>query len=174
MGAEQKLAQYLARFSQGSLGWACQLAKLEQAGAGIYETARKIIESVAGFRYADSVDLAERFLANAREIAAVWEKLDEKTSKSDLNRRVQKLLIQMIISGLSDAMKLNIYASNPLINADNSQTIKQIAARFDAEQAAEKISNCYKSLRWIDSSVNEKLIFEDLLLNLAGSDTIKA
>jgi len=48
-----------------------------------------------------------------------------------------------------------------------------LAGRFYAEPAAEKISDCYRVLRWIESSVNEKLIFEQLLLNLADSDTIR-
>jgi len=47
-----------------------------------------------------------------------------------------------------------------------------LAGRLDAELLAEKISDCYQMLHWIESSVNEKLIFEKLLLNLAKSDRI--
>jgi len=59
------------------------------------------------------------------------------------------------------------------VNFDQKEQINKLAARFDAEQAAEKISDCYRALDWIDSSVNEKLIFEQLLLNLVDSDTIR-
>jgi hypothetical protein len=38
--------------------------------------------------------------------------------------------------------------------------------------AADKISKAYENLRWVDCSVNEKLIFEELLLNIAGCSTI--
>ena len=44
--------------------------------------------------------------------------------------------------------------------------------RFGAEGAAEKIAECYRMLHWIESNVNEKLIFEQLLLSLADSDTM--
>jgi hypothetical protein len=70
-------------------------------------------------------------------------------------------------------MKLNLSATKGIINFDQEEQIKRLTERFDAEQSAEKIADCYKSLRWIESSVNERLIFEQLLLNLADSDTMK-
>ena len=60
-----------------------------------------------------------------------------------------------------------------LINFDQKEQIEKLAMRFDPEQTAEKIADAYKMLRWIDASVNEKLIFEQLLLNLAVSDRMK-
>ena len=72
-----------------------------------------------------------------------------------------------------DAMKLNITPDRAIINFDQKEQIKKLAGRFDPEAAAEKIADCYKTIRWIDASVNEKLIFEQLLLNLAVSDKIK-
>jgi len=69
-------------------------------------------------------------------------------------------------------MRLSVTEGKGLINFDQIEQIKKLAGRFDTEQAAEKIADCYRTLRWIDSSVNEKLIFEELLLNLAVSDRI--
>ena len=80
--------------------------------------------------------------------------------------------MQIIISALHDAMKLSLTESERTINFDQKEQIRKLAGRFDAEQAAGKIADCYRTLRWIDSSVNEKLIFEELLLNLAVSDRI--
>jgi hypothetical protein len=59
-----------------------------------------------------------------------------------------------------------------LVNFDQKEQIKKLANRFDLQPAFEKIADCYKMLSWIDSNVNEKLIFEHLLLNLADSDKI--
>ncbi len=70
-------------------------------------------------------------------------------------------------------MNLNVTPTKEAINFDQQEQVKKLAGRFDAEQSAEKISDCYKVLHWIESSVNEKLIFEKLLLNLAESDRIK-
>jgi len=70
-------------------------------------------------------------------------------------------------------MNLNVTPTKEAINFDQESQIKKLAGRFDAELSAEKISDCYKVLHWIESSVNEKLIFEHLLLNLAESDRIR-
>jgi len=171
-GLEQKQARYFARLSAGSLGTACQWAVLELADANLYQTKKKLVSSLADFEFADAVDLAEKILEDSKRIAAVWRDLDKTTSKTDINRRAQKTLIQIIISALHDSMKLNAASKKTEINFDQKEQIKKLAARFDAEQAAEKISDCYRMLRWIESGVNEKLIFEQLLLNLAGSDII--
>jgi len=58
------------------------------------------------------------------------------------------------------------------INFDQKEQVKKLADRFDAEQAAKIIADCYRMLRWVESGVNEKLIFEQMLLNLASSDII--
>ena len=60
-----------------------------------------------------------------------------------------------------------------LINFDQKNQIKKLSSSYDPESSAEKIALCYKTINWIDSAVNEKLIFEQLLLNLATSDKMK-
>jgi len=166
MDLEEKQARYLARLAQGSLGMACQWAELELAGAELYKTKKELISSLSALELADAVNLAQQFLDESKKIAAVWVELDKTTSKSDLNRRAQKSLIQIIISALHDAMLLNVAPGEAIGNFDQKEPIKKLAGRFDAEQAAEKIADCYRMLRWIEASVNERLIFEQLLLNL--------
>jgi DNA polymerase-3 subunit delta' len=172
MGLENTKARYFARLSAGSLGTACQWAELELADANLYQTKRKIVSSLADLEFADAVKLAEEILDDSKRIAAVWRNLDKTTSKTDINRRTQKTLIQIIISAFYDSMKLYIGSEQTEINFDQKEQIKKLADRFDAEQATNKISDCYRMLRWIESGVNEKLIFERLLLNLASSDII--
>jgi len=196
----EKPARYFGRLAQGSLGAACQWAKLELADAKLYETKKEIVRVLADYEIADALSLAEKFLGKSKEIATVWSDLDKATSKTDINRRASKTLVRIIISALYDSMNLDItptpleipgrprhlpgksrpkkrkFLTGPTkeaINFDQEEHIKKLAGRFDAEQSAEKISDCYKVLRWIESSVNEKLIFEQLLLNLADSDRIK-
>jgi hypothetical protein len=70
-------------------------------------------------------------------------------------------------------MKLAVLPHTDLVNFDQPRQLEKLAERFDAENSAEKIIDCYRTLRWIDSAVNEKLIFEQLLLNLAVSDNIQ-
>ncbi len=172
-GLEEKKALYFARLGQGSLGTAQNWAKLELAEANLYETKKELISSLANYEIADALSLAETFLNKSKKIAAVWTNLDKATSKTDINRRAAKTLVQIIISAIYDAMNLNVTPTKVAINFDQKEQIKKLAGRFDAELSAEKISDCYKVLHWIESSVNEKLIFEKLLLNLADSDRIR-
>jgi len=172
MGAEKNQAQYFARLAQGSLGRSCQWVQLDLADANLYQAKKELINSLSTYEFADCLDLAQQLLDEAKKIAAAWAKLDETTSRTDINRRAQKTLVQIIISALHDAMKLNVTLAKGLINFDQKEQIKKLANRFDPEQAAEKIADAYETMRWIDSNVNEKLIFEQLLLNLAVSDKI--
>jgi len=172
MGIDAKKARYFARLAQGSLGQACQWARLELAGANLYQTKKELLSSLSSLKYADALKLAEWLLDESKEIAAVWADLDKTTSKTDINRRAAKSLVQIIISALHDAIKLS-FAGAKIINFDQKEQIKNLAGRFDPELSAEKVADCYETLRWIESAVNEKLIFEQLLLNLAVSDKIK-
>ena len=79
----------------------------------------------------------------------------------------------MMISVLHDVMTLNITPAKEAVNFDQMKQIEKLANRFDPDRAAEKISDCYEALHWIESNVNEKLIFERFLLNLADSDRIR-
>ncbi len=173
MGAEEKTARYFARLSQGSLGQACRWAKLELADANLYQTKKQLLNSLVKYEYAGALDLAQWLLAESKKIATFWADLDENTSRTDINRRAQTTLVQIIVSALHDAMKLNVTPAKGLINFDQKGQIQKLAGRFNPEQAAEKIADCYRTLLWIESSVNEKLIFDQLLLNFAASGKMK-
>jgi DNA polymerase-3 subunit delta' len=173
MGLDGEKAQYFARLAQGSLGHACQWANLDLAGANLYQTKKELVDSLSTYKLADCLELAEWLLGRAKKIADVWGELDDATSKTDLHRRAQKTLIQIVISALHDAMKINIAGGQGLINSDQKEQIKSIAGRFSAEQSAEKITDACETMLWIEHSVNERLIFEQLLLNLVVSDRIK-
>ena len=119
-----------------------------------------------------SLDLAEELLDKSRKIAVIWSDLDKTTSKTDISQRAAKTLIRMVISVFQDTMKLKLQPIEDAVNFDQKEQIKKMAGRFDPEQSADKIADCYQMLHWIESSVNEKLVFEHLLLSLADSDTI--
>jgi DNA polymerase-3 subunit delta' len=176
MGIEQKIAVYFARLAGGSLGAASQWAKLQLAGANLYEIKNKLISSVADYELADALDLAGQFLDDAKRIAGIWADLDKTISKSDIEHRAPKILIRIIISALYDVMKLNITPADEATNFDQQEQIKKLAGRFGPQpvvSSAEKIADCYTLLRWLEDNVNERLIFEQLLLNLVNSGRIK-
>ena len=173
MGIDDRQAQYFARLAEGSLGTACQWAKLELADAKLYETKKELISSLAGYEYADALDLADELLDKSKKITSVWSDLDKTTSKTDINRRALKTLIRMVISAFQDVMKMNLSSAREAVNFDQKEQIDKLALRYNQEQSTEKISDCYRMQHWIESNVNERLIFEHLLLSLADSDTMR-
>jgi DNA polymerase-3 subunit delta' len=171
LGKDQ--VRYFARLAEGSLGTACRWAELELAEAELYQTKRELVNSLVDYKFADTLNFAEELLNKSKKIATVWAGLDENTSRTDINRRAAKTIIQIIISALHDAMILNVTPEKELVNFDQKAQINKLATRFETEDLAEKISGCYRMLHWIESSVNERFIFEQLLLSLVDSDRIK-
>lgn len=166
-GLDEKKCRYFARLSAGSLGAAIQLAGLQ---TDLYQTKRKLITSLVNLKYAGSVVLAEKFLQETKKIAAAWFKDDKKTSRADINRRAAKTIITIITSAFYDAMKLSVAAAREnLVNFDQTEEIARLAAHFGPERAADAINLCCQTSLWIEAGVNERLIFDRLLLKLADS-----
>ena len=172
LGLDEKQAKFFARLADGSLGLACTYARLEQNEANLYQTKTGLLETIAELDYKDTLDLADNFLRQSKALAAVWANLEPGTSKTDISRKSAKIIIQIVIAALHDAMLANVTPQEHLINFDQPRQIQKIARRFNTEQAAQKIVDCFKAIHWVESSVNEKLIFETLLLNLAETDKI--
>lgn len=170
LGLTTEKATYFARLSQASIGQACCWATLENEEAQLYQKKKELIHLLATYKYHDSLDVAGKFMAAGKQISAIWSKLEPNTSKSDINRRTSTFLIWIIISAMHDVMKLEMTGLENIINSDQKQQIKALESQFTPDQAAENISQLYKSLKWLEASVNEKLIFEQMLLNLADFD----
>lgn len=173
MGLEKSPAQFFARLAQGSIGQAYQWGQLELADGDLYKVKKRLIESVVGYKLVDALILAQQILSESKKIATEWISIDKATSKTDINRRAMKFILRIIISAIQDVMHFHIKGTKESVNFDQNEQIQKLTERFDVELAAEKISDCCRLLEWIESSVNEKLIFERLLLSLANSDTIK-
>ena len=171
-GLGYKQAKYFARLSDGSIGLACMYAKLERAEANLYQTKTELINALAEFEYKDALELADEFQRKSKSLAAAWIKLDPAVSRTDINRKAVKTIVQIIVGVLHDAMLDNLDSGEDIVNFDQPEQIKKIARRYNAEQAGQKIADCFKALHWVESSVNERLIFESLLLNLAETDRI--
>ena len=172
LGLAEKQAKFFARLSDGQLGLACAYARLELAEANLFQTKIEIVNALAGLDYKDSLELAENFQKQSKAMAAVWTKLDPATSKTDINRKAASAIVRIVIGALRDVMLAGVAPQQRLINSDQPEQIKKIARRLNPEQAGQKIADCFKTLHWVESSVNERLIFESLLLNLAETDKI--
>jgi hypothetical protein len=167
MGRAPEESVFLARLAQGSLGLACQWARLDLKGVGLFALKREVLASWARGRLADTPELIDGLQEKTRQLAASWAEFDKTTSKSDLTRRVQKTLIQILLSVLHDVTMLHLAADRPLVNADQAGEIAALARRFEAEQAIAGVTEGYEMLRWIEANVSERLIFERFLLRRA-------
>jgi DNA polymerase III subunit delta' len=173
-GIAESAAGYWAGFCEGSLGQAMVWASLDCDGRSVYDMKTELVDRLSVFQLADVIELAEWLSQTARQISSALGKISGDVSTTDLNRRSQKLMIQMILWAVSDAMRLSLGLQEGLVNADQSAAIKKLAEKTDSDRAREWVSQIYPKIQWIDSSVNEKLIFEGLLLNLAGLDILSA
>jgi DNA polymerase III subunit delta' len=171
-GLGEKQARFFARFSQGSIGLAVAYARLEQNEANLYHTKTVVINTISKLEYKDALEAAESLQKQSKEMADVWNKLAPGGSKTDINRKAVKTVIGIVMSAFHDAMLVNLGNDKELVNFDQPEQIKKLALRYDCEQAALKIADCFKIYNWVESSVNEKLIFESFLLNLAETDKI--
>jgi DNA polymerase-3 subunit delta' len=172
-GLGKKEAQFFSRLAQGSIGQAYNWAQLELEGADLYQTKIELVDSLSKYKYEDSIEMANRILQMSKDIGAVWVKSDTARSKVDIGRKASQTIIRIMISVLNDVMRLNAGDGENMTNADQKERIVALARNLGPEEAAEKIANCFEALHWVESSVNEKLLFESLLLKLAGCDKMK-
>lgn len=172
-GIAKQEAVYWARFSQGSLGRAMAWAKLEIKDGSVYHIKQELISKIAAIELPDAVDFAEWMGKAAKKISSAWSEIETGISTTDLTRRSQKGLVQMVACVFSDVMKAgcNIEKKNDFINFDQGDCILSVADKLEPEMAAECVRFCYTINKWIDSSVNEKLIFEQLILYLSSSSS---
>ncbi len=169
LGVASAQAHYFAHLSQGSLGTACNWAELEKAGANLYGFKIDLVEKLVGLQLVQCLNVADALLAGAKSIRESWTDFDSATSRTDLNRRALKTVVSMVVAVLEDVMKEPLGLPEPCCNSDQSGLIRQAATRMGPQEAAEKVAECYEAMRWIESGVNERLIFERLLLRIAGS-----
>lgn len=166
-GVERTQAVFWSRFSQGSLGRALAWAQLEIKDADAYSLKTELVEKIASLELADAVDTAEWMGKTAKTIAAAWTAKLDNVSTTDINRRAQKGLIRMVACLFSDVARAASDVSASWVNQDQPGCVSALAQKIDAETAAANVELCYRMHHWVDSSVNEKLIFEQLMLNLS-------
>lgn len=169
-GINKQEAKFWARLTSGSIGQAELFAKLEPSFYGIK---KQLLERLCSSRLSDTIDFAQWISSTASQLTESWQELKPNTSKPDTGRQAKKTFAVILISALDDAMKAGFIEPAEMTNFDQPQQIKIIAQKYEPEKCAELIEDCFKTSRFIDASVNEKLVFEHLLLNFADSAMMK-
>ncbi|MBN1787578.1 MAG: DNA polymerase III subunit delta' [Sedimentisphaerales bacterium] len=166
-GINKNEAKFWARFTGGSIGQAQMLSAIEPS---FYEIKKEFLKRICRCQLADSVDIAQWINSTASKLTESWMKIKNDTSKADIGRQIKKIFVQMVISSLDDAMKQ--LKAEKMINFDQAGQIQAIEQNRGAENCAKLIEDCFTAGRFIDASVNEKLVFERLLINFANSAMI--
>jgi DNA polymerase III subunit delta' len=163
-------AKFWARLFGGSIGQAEFFSKPEPS---FYKIKKEILNRFCKFQLAEAVDFAQWINSTASEFAAAWLKLKPEANKPELGRQAKKIFVSIIISAFTDAMKISFGGAEKMINFDQAEQIKLLAQRFGPQDCAVQIDKCYETIRFIDAAVNEKLVFEHLLLNCVVSDIMR-
>ncbi|ARN57271.1 ATP-binding protein [Sedimentisphaera salicampi] len=162
-GVEQNEAFFWAGFTSGSLGKSLELSSLE---ANCYSIKTELLEKLESFSLADAVELAEWLGGCSGEIAGAVGKISGSEGKAGLKRHAQTITLNMVMSAAIDAMK-NAAGSEELINHDQPEVIASLSEKIDPYKASKLVEDINSSISMVYSYVNEKLIFEDILINFA-------
>jgi DNA polymerase-3 subunit delta' len=168
-GIDKAESKFWARLFGGSLGQAEFYSNPELS---FYKVKKDFLSRISKLQLAEVVDFAQWINSTAVEFTAAWLKANPDANKSDLGRQAKKTFVLILISAFSDTMKLSFVGAEKMTNFDQPAAIKQIAQRFAPEACAARIEQFFETIRFIDAAVNEKLVFEHLLLNCVVSDII--
>ena len=171
-GLDEQESGYWANFCEGRLGQALMWASLETKDERPYLLKRQLLDQLAEAKLPAVLTQADWMSKAAKQIAAAWTAKLDNVSTTDINRRAQKGLIQMVTLALDDALRLNAGADQRLVNRDQMAVIRRLADKYEPETLSLLVARMYELCHWVDASVNEKLIFEQLLLNLTQSDIL--
>jgi DNA polymerase-3 subunit delta' len=168
-GAAPDQAHFFAALGQGSLGTSLTYWRLAEAGRDLYALKRELVVRVTALAREHVLIMAETCLNAAKKLAECWAQIEPETSKTDLSRRAQKTVVQILITLWEDAMKTDLRPAKEAIHADQIQDIEPWARRLGPEAAVDRVRLGYEALRRIEAGVNDRLVFEWLLLRGQGS-----
>ena len=167
-------ALFWARFSEGRLGEALRWVQLKEDKKPLdaYEIKKELARRISELEPADVIETAGWMIQSAKTIGETWVRQNPAVSSKDLLRIAQKGLLRMVLLLLTDVMKADYADKSSLVYSEQGDIVRKMSKTLTPDAAAEKVLAAQKLLRWVDASVNEKLIFERLLLNLAFSDML--
>ncbi len=156
-------ADYWARFTDGSIGQSLFWSKLN-----VFSMRSELVSALCKIKLVDVGQLSTKMLDATAAITKKMVDAEKNASTADLKRRAQKFMVDISISVFSDAMKIGTVCDWQIVNSDKSGDIEVLANRLGVEKCAEKIEFGYRAIRQIDSSVNDKLVYEQLLIDYAS------
>jgi DNA polymerase-3 subunit delta' len=162
-------ADFLARYSDGSVGKALRLAD-----EGVFELKRGMLSAVAGLGPGGDAELS-------RELAGKMDKRADKATRAEkvpdgpelaktlAQRRVAGEMLRVLASAFRDALSVATGADREPVNVDQPGPVHALAERFTAEQLAEIIDQFSEYERLIWRNVNPKLVWDNVVITCASA-----
>ena len=165
-GYTEAASRFWSRFTGGSLGLSSVYASLSKE-CDCYKIKCELVDKLVSLKLADCIDAAEWMV---EQNTAIGEALADKfaeVSKADLKRRAQKMMLKMFLVLICDVMRVSLSHTGGLVNADQINAVNSLCGQLDIDDAAKFVEKVNKNMLWVDAYVNEKLIFEEILLHFA-------
>lgn len=171
-GTEDAEADFLAAYTDGSVGRALQLA-----GEGVFELKRDMLSSVAQLGAGGDAKLADKL---AREMDKRAEKHIRAERSADVpelaktlaQRRLAGEMLRVLACGFRDALTVATGAGREPVNADQPDVVNALAERFAPEQLAEIIEQLSEYERLIWRNVNAKIIWDNVVITCASAERL--
>ena len=160
-------AEFWAAFTDGSLGRALKLAQ-----QGMYQVTRELLDSLAGLSAAGDAELGDQLAKATDSLAAQTVAEARKADGAELSkmlatRRAAGAMLELIASAYRDAISLATGTDRQITNADQSASIKTLAARFQPAQLAEIIESLSRFEQLLWRNVNPRIVWDNVVIACA-------
>jgi len=169
-GIEAAEAQFWAELTGGSLGRA-----LGMSAQGLYEIKREMLSRVLA---GDEADVGE-YLANVmkklagRQAAEAKEEEGPELAALLAQRRAAGAMLELLASAYTDALHRSVGADLPVVHADQSEVVDELANRFAAETLAEMVEQLAEAERMLWRNVSPSLVWDNVAITCASGAPLR-
>ncbi|MBN1766231.1 MAG: DNA polymerase III subunit [Sedimentisphaerales bacterium] len=161
-GIPDDQARYWADFSDGRLGPALELARME-----LYDKKCHLYEQLSRLGYHGALELAEWTLKESKLFSKKYLDAHPGHSASDATRLGQSYYLQMITHAFRQALRWSVYPScDDGMAPDQPDCINQMATKFSPDTCAQAIRYTSRCENLLYTNTNASLLFESLMIQL--------
>ncbi|MBS3735042.1 MAG: hypothetical protein KGY99_08970 [Phycisphaerae bacterium] len=164
-------ADFWAAFTDGSIGRSLQYHR-----RGLYATKRELLDRAVAAEADDELTdwLVKQMDKLSRQL--VSEAKDDGAALADsvAGRRAAAALLELLVSGFRDALRLAGGEGSSLINADQPDVAEALHRRFDAVRLADVIEQLARFEQLLWRNVNAKTIWANVAVTCASAAPLRA
>ncbi|MGC9454833.1 MAG: ATP-binding protein [Phycisphaerae bacterium] len=168
-GTDDAEADFLAAYTDGSIGRALQLAE-----EGIFELKREMVSAVAKLGAGGDANLAAKLAQEMEKRADKRIRQERSADTPELartlaQRRIAGEMLRVLGAAFRDALTVATGAGREPVNIDQIDAVNALAERFEHEQLADIIEQLSEYERLIWRNVNAKIIWDNVVITCASA-----